>query len=63
MLNSNREADAKPQKPKALRREYYYAKQGFKITMRQAYGLAAAEAGVAAGVAAGALPASLGVER
>jgi hypothetical protein len=34
MLNSNREINTKPQKPKALRREYYYAKQGFKITMR-----------------------------
>jgi len=63
MLNSNRETDTKPQKPEALRREYYYAKQGFKVTIGQVYGFAAAAAGVAAGVAAGAPPVSLGVER
>src|ERR1700722_17453929 len=32
MLNSNRRQMQSPKKQKALRREYYYAKQGFKIT-------------------------------
>jgi hypothetical protein len=32
MLNSNRRLTQSPKKQKALRREYYYAKQGFKIT-------------------------------
>src|SRR6202030_1378358 len=32
MLNSNRRLMQSPKKQKALRREYYYAKQGFKIT-------------------------------
>jgi hypothetical protein len=32
MLNSNRRLMQSPKNQKALRREYYYAKQGFKIT-------------------------------
>ena len=63
MLNSNRRLTQSSKNQKALRREYYYAKQGFKITTLQAYGLAAADAGVAAGVAPGAPPVSLGVDR